>query len=512
MAEVRLRVAPELLMFQAFDIAYEPGPLAGLLFENVDLSIDRGECVCLAGPNGVGKTALLEIVAGLRRPLRGHVVWESGATHAYVVQDVERTAEGRLADHLLAQPDDPAQRAQLKRHLARLGISPERLDEPASVFSIGERVRAEIAAALLSEPDALLLDEPTNHLDSAGRIQLVAFLKDWGGACLMVCHDRAVIDALADRTLWFESGKLTDYAGGYSAALQTRQHEQARAREAYEKSRQEQRRLKNAAEKTYQKASTMTKRPTNQDYSAFSTPFYAAKQAKLDKRARAIKKRVEQVAAKQVEKPFEPDAIVLHFASRPLRHENAVTVRGLHHSFGARELFGGLSLTLSRGQRVALLGPNGAGKTTLFRMLLGELEPRRGEIVWSSDVEVAYLTQGRERLDPELTIRQAIGGDEGTVRVLLGCMGLRYEATDKQVGVLSVGERTKAELVALVTSPANVLLLDEPTNHLDVRAREALEMALIEFPGAIVFTSHDQAFVERVATDRVILKSDAEPM
>lgn len=492
-------------MFQAFDIAYEPGPLTGLLFEDVDLSIDRGECVCLAGPNGVGKTALLEIVAGLRVPLRGKVVWESGSVHAYVPQDVEREAGGRLVDQLLAQPDDPTQRANLKRNLARLGIVPERLDEPACVFSIGERVRAEIAAALLSKPDALLLDEPTNHLDSEGRDQLIAFLKDWGGACLMVCHDRAVIDALADRTLWFENGKLTDYAGGYSAALLRKQQEHARARESYEKSLHEQRRLKNAAEKTYQKASSMTKRPTNQDYSAFSTPFYAAKQAKLDKRARAIRKRVEQIAAEQVEKPFEPDPIVLRFASRPLRHENAVTVRNLHHGFGARELFRGLSVTLSRGQRVALLGPNGAGKTTLFRMLLGELEPDHGEIAWASDAEVAYLTQGREQLDPELSIRQAIGGDKGTVRVLLGRMGLRYEASDKPVGVLSVGERTKAELVALVVSPANVLLLDEPTNHLDVRAREALETALMEFPGAILFASHDQAFVDRVATDRIQL-------
>jgi len=488
-------------VLQVHRLAYQPGPLSDPLFEDLSLSLDRGETVCLTGPNGAGKTALIELIAGLRRPQRGEVVFESSARPAYVPQDVERRVDGTLSGLLLGDRNHGEELASFKRALARLGIPPERCDDPASVFSVGERIRAAIARAVIDVPDVLLLDEPTNHLDIEGKTWVIRFLESWKGACLMVCHDRAVIDAVASRTLILERGSLQEYSGGYTDARAAKELSEERARGQYEREQKEQRRLKIAAERTLQKAASVSKKPTGRTYDPKAKAFYAGLEAKLDRRAAAIKKRVSQVEARTVEKPFEPDAVKLAFAARPLRSGIALSVRGLFHDFGGRELYRGLSIDVERGCRLALVGPNGSGKSTLFRIILGEIVPNSGSVTLASDAVPAYLTQGRERLDPELILREAIGGDPDSVRVRLGCLGIRYQASDKRVGMLSVGERTKAELVALLGSPANLLLLDEPTNHLDVPALEALEEALLEFPGAIVFASHDEAFIERVATE-----------
>ncbi|MBI5707392.1 MAG: ABC-F family ATP-binding cassette domain-containing protein [Armatimonadetes bacterium] len=487
-------------MLQAFHLSYQPGPLSAPLFESLNLSVDRGELVCLIGPNGAGKSCLIQILAGLLSPRSGRVVLQDGATLAYVSQDVATRVEGALVDALLPAGHDGATRAQLNRAIAKLGILPSRLDEPAVHFSIGERVRAEIARAAASSPDILLLDEPTNHLDREGKDWLVRFLLGWQGSCLMVCHDRAVIDAVADRTLELNRGGLSEYAGGYSEAREAKALAESQQRAAYERSQKEERRLKRVALETIAHAVSMTKRPSGQTYDPFHSPFYAAKEAKIAKTARALRRKAEKVVTQRTEKPFDPDEVSLRFSSRPLRYSDAVTVRGLWQRFGDRELFSGLNLTVCAGERVALLGPNGSGKTTLLKILLGEIAPDRGTVLWAPDAKAAYLTQGRERLDAELPLAEAIEGDEDSVRTLLACLGLRNVAAEKPVGVLSVGERTKAELVALLLSPANVLLLDEPTNHLDVAAMEALEEAILQFPGAVVFTSHDAAFIERIAT------------
>lgn len=479
--------------------------MSDLLFQDLSFSLDHGEVACLTGPNGAGKTALLEILAGIRTPQSGAVVREGGAPIAYVPQDVDRDRPGTLAETLLGDRNHGVHRARFKRAMAHLGLPPERADDSASVFSVGERIRAAIARAVIDEPDILLLDEPTNHLDSEGKAWVVQFLENWKGACLMVCHDRAVIDAVASRTFVLERGTLHEYAGGYSDARAAKEQAEARAKAQFERDRKEQRRLKNVAEQTFQRAAAASKKPTDGSYDPRAKPYFAAMQAKIDRRANAVLKRVAQVQARETAKPFEPDSVKLEFAARPLRSEIPVTVRDLHHGFDGRELYRGLSFDLERGGRLALVGPNGSGKSTLFRILLGETPPNSGTVNIAFDVVPAYLTQGRERLDPNQVLRDAIGGDENSVRVRLGCLGIRYQASDKLVGMLSVGERTKAEIVALLASPANLLLLDEPTNHLDVPALEALEEALLRFPGAIVFASHDQAFVDRVATDALHL-------
>lgn len=493
-------------MLQAFDLSVSVDPRVGPIFESVTLAVAPGEKVALVGPNGAGKSLLLRVLAGLIEPAHGRVV-ASGLV-GYLPQDFDLEFEGTLRELLEREAPDVPEYV-VARTLHRLKLPDEKLDQTYATLSLGERMRGAVAALLAQEPDILLLDEPTNHLDAEAREWLEDFLRRCPEGVLFACHDRAVVDAVAERVLELERGQLTAYAGNLSDMKREKAQREARQRETYEKQKQEDRRLRVAMEEQYQKAAKISNRPTQRTYDPRQKAYWAGVQARMDKRASAIRSRVEHARESSVEKPFEAETVKLEFPARPLRSAEALRVRGLRKAFGKRVLFEALSLTLDRGSRVAILGPNGAGKTTLFRILLGEETPDAGEVVWASDAKVAVLSQARDALELSLPAHRAIKGDPDFVRTALARLGLRGDVATRPVGVLSVGERTKAEIVAMLATGANVLVLDEPTNHLDLGSLEALESALAEFPGAVLFTSHDRAFVERVATEVVHLGGNA---
>jgi ATPase subunit of ABC transporter with duplicated ATPase domains len=512
-------------MLQAFGLSFEPSPLVGPLFQNLHFSLDQGDKVALIGSNGCGKTKLLEILAGRIAPGAGRAVLSRGARIAYLPQDFDLAFDGTLREFFFCAagvplPHDveayldaggPAFEAKFLRSAASLGISEAMLDRHYNVLSLGERMRAALTLLLIDDPTVLLLDEPTNHLDLEAREWLEDFLVRCRQAVLMVCHDRAMINAVADRTLAFEGGGLVEYAGGYDDLVEARAQRQASQMEAWQKQKAETRRLKIATERTLQKAASMTKRPTSRTYDPAGKAFYAGKQAKLDRRAKAILSRVSQHQSDAAEKPFVADGVKLAFSSAPLRSDFALEVRGLCVAVEGRVLADRVDFSLERQGRMAVVGPNGCGKTTLFRALLGERPCPRGTIDWAPTAKPAYLSQTRGTLDYTLPVLEALGvrggAHEELARTLLGRLRMRGDNVLKPVGVLSVGERTKAELVKILLSPANVLLLDEPTNHLDIESLEALETALEEFPGTVLFTSHDRAFVERVASEVIELPS-----
>ncbi len=489
-------------MLQASGLFYIADPRVGPLFENLSVSLLPGEKVALMGQNGCGKTKLLQILAGLIQPSSGQVVTRRGSKIGYLPQDFDFEFLGTLDEFIDGDP-------LATKWLGRFGLD-EKGDQCFATLSLGERMRAALAQLLAEEPTILLLDEPTNHLDLEARLWLEEFLLDCPQGVLMVCHDRAMVNAVVDRVLYLERAQLTQYAGGYDDMLRQKQEKFERDRTAYERERAESRRLKNAAEQTLQRATRMVDKTRIRDYSSKAAPYYNARAKGVDKRAKAIRTRVSHLMEDATEKPFVGDANKLEFLARPLRSDYPLTVRGLRKAY-AEELFGGLNLSLEKGQRLALVGPNGCGKTTLMRILLDEEEADAGDIAWSGDAVIAYLSQSRHMLDSNLPILEALAPEtpreEQFVRSLLGRLLLRGEAVHKPVGVLSVGERTKVELVKLLMSPANVLLLDEPTNHLDVDSLEALESALHEFPGSVIFTSHDREFVDRVADDVVTVGS-----
>ncbi len=491
-------------MLQALSLTYSPNPQFGNLFDHLCLTLAPGERVALLGRNGTGKTKLMEILAGRLQPDHGQVLVEGRI--GYLPQDVDLSFKGTLREFLA---DDPEQEVQLPRVISRMGLRAQQLDQEYASLSIGERMRAALAKLQMDEPSVLLLDEPTNNLDFAGREWLTRFLKESHASLLMVCHDRSVIDALADRVLELSPSGLKQYSGGYSDMLREKEIHRANQAELYERQKREDKRLRKAVDHEHATARSMIRKPTTRTYDPKAKAFYSGKQAKLDRRASAIRSRVKQLAEQKVDKPFEEIRASIEFKSRALRSSDALVVRGLAKTFGDRKLFSGFNLTLESGKRLALIGPNGVGKTTLFRILLGEDTPTSGEVRWSSDAEPLYLSQARSRLDLDMSILEALrpeNRDEETrLRNLLGCLRIHGDAAHKPIGVLSVGERTKVELVSMLLSSANVLLLDEPTNHLDIDSLEALEEALEAFPGSILFTSHDKAFIERMADEVVTM-------
>jgi ATPase subunit of ABC transporter with duplicated ATPase domains len=381
-----------------------------------------------------------------------------------------------------------------------MGLNVQQLAQPYQTLSVGERIRAAMAKLMLDEPTILLLDEPTNNLDRDGRMWLQELLTERKLGVLMVCHDRAMVDAVADRVLELTATGLSEYSGGYADMLREKQIASTNQMDLYERQRHEQKRLRTAFEGIQRTAKKVGSKPTGRTYDPKAKAFFRGKQARVEKRAAAVRSRSLQLADDHVEKPFREVLSSIEFKSRPLRHSEALVVRNLTKSFEGMPVIEGLNLTLGAGERIALVAPNGAGKTTLFRLLLGELLPDFGTIAWSSNAKPIFLSQERSMLNLDSILLDAFGdSDASVVRNLLACLRIVGDAVEKPIWALSVGERTKAELAAMLLTDANVLLMDEPTNHLDTVSLEAMEDAILAFPGSVLFTSHDHAFVDRVA-------------
>ncbi|HWD39583.1 MAG TPA: ATP-binding cassette domain-containing protein [Fimbriimonas sp.] len=245
----------------------------------------------------------------------------------------------------------------------------------------------------------------------------------------------------------------------------------------------------------------MTKVPKRGVESKFSKPYFAALQSKLDRRAKAIQSRAHAAASVELEKPFEADGMYLDLGSAPIRSAISLEARNLAKSFEGRVLFEGISFDLARGEKMAVVGPNGAGKSTLLMGLLDPSSLDRGSVEWGLGVRVAQLAQIRSfgRHDSRTVLEGLEDLDPQRARDLLARLGLRGDFVLRKMEVLSVGERTRVELVRLLLCEANVLILDEPTNHLDLPSLETLEQALMQFQGSVIFACHDQRFVEKVA-------------
>jgi len=474
-------------LLQAMRIAVEFDRLAGPLFTDLNLTASDGDKVALIGPNGCGKSSLLRVLFGDLQPQAGHVV--SGGRAAFVRQE-----------HFVLS--EPEHEGQYRRALSELGLR-RPIDWDSA--SPGEKMRHELACAIATDPAVLLLDEPTNHLDLEAKRWVAQFLRSCRLPIVFATHDRAFADLVATRTMEIERGQVREYGGGYSAAMGEKEAAHRREMAQYEAQKKETRRLKATAEATLQRAADMTKIPRKNVTFGMSAPHYAALQKKLDRRARAIKTRVSQLADRAVEKPFEARSQTIEFSTKPIRGSIALQVRHGCKSFGARCVLRDVSFDLKRGGRLALLGPNGCGKTTLLKCLEDPGWFDSGEVALAPGGQIASLDQERAGFDPDHSLLEGLEGDSDAARVLLGRLGLRGDFPLRLLGQLSVGERSRVAMVKMLLSEANVLLLDEPTNHLDLAALEALEAALNDYPGAVIFTSHDERFIEKVSSDRLEL-------
>ncbi|WP_338911023.1 ABC-F family ATP-binding cassette domain-containing protein [Serratia marcescens] len=495
------------------------------LFGPLDLAFDRQRCG-LVGRNGVGKTQLLRLIAGLDQPGNGHV--ESHAALAYVAQQPEIAADTTLAQLLgygeafaaLARLEqgrpltDDIDRLEgrwdlhdrLQNAFAAAGLPAFDPLRAASSLSGGERMRASLCGALLGEADFLLLDEPTNHLDSAGRAWLYQQLDQWRGGLLIASHDRQLLGRM-QRIVELTPGALRSYGGNYEDYRRQRDTEQQAARADLEHAREERRRTRARQQKEHdmsQRRSAQTLRVVDTlNIASFERVAYksAAKESlgtlrkqhqdrrdSLDAAVREAYQRVEE----------EPPVLLALPGSEVNANKQVLVLERLQLPFVSAPP---LDLRIDGPMRVALTGPNGCGKSTLLKTLLGQLTALSGHC--HCPLSTAYLDQTLSQLDPGLSVMEHLGLQdsplaEGALRTRLAQLQLGADRIALPLGSLSGGERLKAALACALwrRQPAQLLLLDEPTNHLDLASSLAIETALADFPGAMLVVSHDEDFLQ----------------
>jgi len=495
------------------------------LFGPLDLTFDQQRCG-LVGRNGVGKTRLLRLIAGLDLPGNGHV--ESDASLAYVAQQPEIAPHATLAQLLgygelfaaLARVDQGRPQAddidrlegqwdladRLRTAFAAAGLPAFDPQRPASCLSGGERMRASLCAAMLSAADFLLLDEPTNHLDANGRDWLYRQLDQWRGGLLIASHDRQLL-ARMERIVELTPGALHGYGGNYHDYRRQRELEQQAARGALEHARQERRRTRARQQKEHdmsQRRSAQTLRSVDTlNIASFERVAYKA--AAKESLGTLRKQHQEQrgalnVAVYEAYQRLEEDSPVMLAlpGTEVVAGKQVLVLEQLRLPFVAAPP---LDLRIDGPMRVALTGPNGCGKSTLLKVILGQLAPLAGRC--RCPLPLAYLDQTLSQLDARLSVVEHLGLQgsplaEGELRARLAQLQLGADRIALPLGSLSGGERLKAALACALwrRQPAQLLLLDEPTNHLDLASSLAIESALADFPGAMLVVSHDEDFLQ----------------
>lgn len=498
------------------------------LFTDLGFELRAGERVGLVGPNGVGKTTLMRILAGLDQPDTGSVRLHAGARIALLRQQPEfapgRTlfAEARTAlDELTAAHDDMVRTADalanatdeatrkslsarydrlndmLSHHdaysvdhhveevLDGLGFAKIDYDREVNTFSGGQQSRLMLAKLLLASPDVMLLDEPSNHLDISTTRWLEDYLSQQHEAMLIVSHDRYFLDKVVNKIFEMTPKRVSSYPGNYKQYVRLRQERYEQELKAYE------------AQKEYVEK--------QEEY------IRRVHYGQLHKQAASRQKQLDKLD--RVERPTLISAPRMHFGEVRRTGDVILQVEDLSKAYD-RPLFANLSFAVKRGQRLGIMGANGSGKTTLLRILLGEEKPDSGKVQRGHLVEFGYFDQHLKTLaDDKPVIRAVWPGDdpeanEQAMRDLLGRFGLVGDIIHQPVAKLSGGERSRAALARLVAQGVNVLVLDEPTNHLDLWACEALEQALLEFEGTAIVVSHDRYFLNSVVDVLIALEGN----
>ena len=501
-----------------------------VILDDVTLSFYPGAKIGVVGPNGMGKSTLLKVMAGLEEVSAGDARLTPGYTVGILQQEPPLDEEATVIENIrmafadvlakverfnaigaeMADPDadfdalmdemgalqndiDAANGWDLDSQLSQAmdALQCPDPDAPVKVLSGGERRRVALCKLLLEAPDLLLLDEPTNHLDAESVLWLEQFLHRYPGAVLAVTHDRYFLDNVAEWICEVDRGHLYPYKGNYSTYLETKA---ARL------------------ESQGQQQAKLAKRMKNELEWVRSSP--KARQAKNKARL----ERYEQMEA-EARSAKSVDFTDITIPVGPRLGSKVLEVEHLHKQFGDRALIDDLSFSLPRNGIVGVIGPNGVGKSTLFKMIVGKEPVSGGTLELGETVQISYVDQNREGLDPKKTLWEVVsdgldyirvGETEIPSRAYVANFGFKGSDQQKPAGVLSGGERNRLNLALTLKQGGNLLLLDEPTNDLDVETLESLEEALLAFPGCAVITSHDRMFLDRIATHILAWESTDE--
>jgi energy-dependent translational throttle protein EttA len=501
------------------------------VLKGIHISMWPGAKIGVLGSNGSGKSSLLKIMAGVDDGFTGEARLTAGFSVGYLAQEPQLNPDkdvlGNVKEGLgeiatlvdkynavcdaMGEPDadfdklineqgilqdkiDAADAWNLDRNLeiAMDALRCPPSDSGVTMLSGGEKRRVALCQLLLSKPDLLLLDEPTNHLDAESVAWLERFLQNYTGTVVAVTHDRYFLDNAADWILELDRGSGIPYEGNYSSWL-------------------DQKRTRLAAE---EKTETARQRALAQEYE-WVKQSARARQAKSKARLSAY----EELLAESQTSDGRQAKLEIIIPTPPRLGDIVIEAEGLNKGFGDKLLIENLSFKLPPAGIVGIVGANGAGKTTLFRMFAGQESPDSGTLTIGKTVQMAYVDQSRDNLNPENTVYEEITGGIDTFkfngreingRAYVGSFNLKGSDQQKKVGELSGGERNRVQLAKMLKTGANLLLLDEPTNDLDVDTLRALEDALLAFPGCAVVISHDRWFLDRVCTHVLAFEGNSQ--
>ncbi|SES03397.1 ABC-F family ATP-binding cassette domain-containing protein [Salipaludibacillus aurantiacus] len=498
------------------------------ILSNVKLEIKSRERIALVGRNGAGKSTLLKIITGELPYDSGNLMIPKDVRIGYLAQDSgldsERTIweemltvfeslkkmeqslrkleekmsnpDRRDYDKILAEYDQLQQdfkdrggfkyEADIRSILSGLNFKDFDYNTPVYSLSGGQKTRLALGKLLLSRPDLLVLDEPTNHLDIQTLTWLENYLAGYEGAILIVSHDRYFLDRVVDYVYELTFNQTVKFTGNYSKYLEQKAQRFEQELKQYEKQQEEAKRLEEFVQKNLARASTSN-------------------------RAKSRRKQLERM--EMMDRPqTENSSANFRFNIKKQSGNDVLMINDLSVGYNDQTLFENVDLKLTRGESVALIGPNGIGKSTLIKAIAGKLKPFKGDIRYGSNVSIGYYDQEQTQLTSNKTVLQELWDDypqtnEKDIRTVLGNFLFSGEDVLKTVYDLSGGEKARLALAKLMMQKANLLILDEPTNHLDLDSKEVLENALIEYPGTLLFVSHDRYFVNRMATRVVELSS-----
>lgn len=522
------------------------------ILDGLSLTIEPTDRIGIVGRNGAGKTTLMRALTGELKIDQGQVSLQRGARVGYLTQDhhfakdatLYQAAESAFAElaaaheelnqiyHDMAEAQGAALDALMKRQvevenrmqqlggyavehkieatLHGLGFTDAQFTIPVARLSGGQKGRLALARLLLEQPDILLLDEPTNHLDIDGRLWLENFLsREYQGAVVMISHDRYLLDAVVNRIVEVEGGRLIDYPGNYEDFRRLRAERLLVQHRAYE-----------AQQDKFKREE------------AFIRRYKAGQRARQAKgRETRLEREKEQ---KTLERPMEMAVAQFNLPKPPRSSDMVVSVRGLSKSYTredgtTKRLFHDLDLVINRGERWGIIGPNGAGKTTLVNCLLGTLAPDAGTVRLGTNLAIGYYRQTHEGLAADLPVYRYLQSvilkespqaamSEQAARNLAGAFLFSGEDQDKLLGQMSGGERTRAVLAGLLASAKNLLILDEPTNHLDIPSSERLEDVLSSgdeddpnpdaYEGTMILISHDRALLDATCDHLIVMDGE----
>lgn len=456
------------------------------VFDEITHIFNGYEKVGLVGLNGSGKSTLLKIIANQQQFDSGKIQKISNKKIGYMPQEVVLSSTKSVVEEVVSaveifdETEIEAIRAEAKKMLMGLGFSVEQLQQNVNELSVGWRMRIVLAQLLLQKADFYLFDEPTNHLDIITKEWFLNFLKRAPFGFLLVCHERYFLDNICTSIFELENAKGTPYKGNYSSYLTQKEDRLETLRAAY----------------TLQQKEITRKQETINRFKASASKATSA---------RSMQKALDKIEI--IELPPEPKKIDFKLPLITQSGRIVVTVNNVAHAFESKKIFNNIGFEIEKNEKVALIAANGVGKTTLLNVIMGKYKLQNGSINFGHNVIPAFFEQDQvSALNPEKTILETMHDsapknvNEFLIRNMLGCFLFSRDLVHKKTKVLSGGERNRLSMARVLLQQGNLLILDEPTNHLDIRSKEILLDALKQYQGTILFVSHDQEFINELAT------------